>query len=52
MMLVGIVPGREGFELRTFECRKCDHNFTNAVAKEPMNTISAGWITGELKAPT
>ena len=43
-------PG--GLELRTFECRRCDHSFTNAVAKDPMNTVSAGWITGELKAPT
>ena len=48
----GIAPGPEGLELRTFECRKCDHSFTNAVAKDPMNTVSAGWITGELKAPT
>ena len=52
MMLVGIVSGPEGLELRTFECRKCDHSFTNAVAKDPMNTVSAGWILGELKAPT
>jgi len=52
MMLAWIMPGPEGFELRTFECRKCDHSFTNAVAKEPMNTVSAGWIAGELKAPT
>ena len=52
MMLVAVAPGPEGLELRTFECRKCDHSFTNAVAKDPMNTVSAGWITGELKAPT
>ena len=48
-MLVAIAPGPEGLELRTFECRKCDHSFTNAVAKDPMNTVSAGWITGELE---
>ena len=52
MMLLGIVPGPEGFELRTFECRKFDHSFTNTVAKDPMNTVSAGWIADELKAPT
>jgi hypothetical protein len=52
MMLAAIAPGPEGLELRTFECRKCDHSFTNAVASDPMNTVSAGWITGELKAPT
>ena len=44
MMLAAIAPGPE--------CRKCDHSFTNAVASDPMNTVSAGWITGELKAPT
>jgi hypothetical protein len=51
-MLVGIVPGPEGLERRTLECRKCDHSFTNTVAKDPMNTVSAGWITGELNPPT
>jgi hypothetical protein len=52
MVRVGIMPGPEGLELRTFECRKCDHSFTNTVAKDPMNTVSAGWITGELNPPT
>jgi hypothetical protein len=51
MILAATAPGPEGLELRTFECRKCDHSFTNAVAKDPMNTVSAGWIAGELKAP-
>ena len=52
MMLVGIAPGPVGLELRTFECRNCSHGFTNAVVKDPMTTVAAGWITGELKAPT
>jgi hypothetical protein len=52
MMLAAIMPGPEGFELRTFECRKCDHSFTNAVAKDPMNAASARWIAGGLKPPT
>ncbi len=39
MMLVGIAPGPEGLELRTFECRKCDHGFTNTVVKDPMDTV-------------
>jgi hypothetical protein len=51
MILAATAPGPEGLELRTFECRECDHSFTNAVAKDPMNTVSAGWIAGELKAP-
>jgi hypothetical protein len=54
MLLAVIVPGPEGFELRTFECGKCDHSFsfTKAVAKDPMNAVSARWIAGELKPPT
>jgi len=52
MMLVGIAPGPASLELRTFECRNCNHGFTNAVVKDPMNTVTAGWITGDLKAPT
>jgi hypothetical protein len=52
MMLVRIAPGQEGLELRTFKCRNCDHSFTNAVVKDPMNTVAAGWIAGELKTPT
>jgi hypothetical protein len=52
MVLVGIMPGPEGLELRTFECRKCDHSFTNTVAKDPMNKVSAGWITGASNPPT
>ena len=52
MMLVRITPGPEGLELRTFKCRNCDHSFTNAVVKDPMNTVAAGWIAGELKTPT
>ena len=52
MMLLGIAPGPEGLELRTFECRNCGHGFTNAVAKDPMNTVAAGGIAGGLKPPT
>ena len=52
MILLGIGPGPEGFELRRFECRNCGHSFTNAVVKDPMNTVAAGWIAGELKPPT
>jgi hypothetical protein len=37
MMLAAIVPGPEGFELCTFECRKCGHSYTSAVARDPMN---------------
>ena len=33
MMLASIAPGPQGFDLRTFECRHCDHSFTDAVAR-------------------
>ena len=52
MMLLGIAPGPEGIELRTFECRNCGHSFTNAVARDPMHTVAVGWIAGQLKPPT
>lgn len=52
MMLLGIGAGPEGFELRTFECRSCGHSFTNAVARNPMNTVAIGWTAGQLKPPT
>ena len=51
-MLLGIAPGPEGFELRRFECRNCGHSFTNAVVKDPMNTVAVSWTAGELKPPT
>jgi hypothetical protein len=50
MMLAAIMPAPEGFELRTFECRKCDHTFTNAVAKDPMNAVSARWDCRRVEA--
>ena len=51
MMLASITPGPAGFDLRTFECRSCDHNYTTTIARDPMNAVSAGWIASELKAP-
>jgi hypothetical protein len=52
MMLVSITPGPESFDLRTFECRTCDHSYTTAIARDPMNVVSAGWVASQLKAPT
>lgn len=42
MMLVAIAPGLDGLELRTFKCRDCSHSFTNAVAADAMEAVSAG----------
>jgi hypothetical protein len=52
MMLASITPGPEGFDLRTFECKRCDHSYTTAIARDPMNAVSAGWVASELRAPT
>jgi hypothetical protein len=52
MMLASITPGPVGFDLRAFECKRCDHSYTTAIARDPMNVVSAGWVASELKAPT
>jgi hypothetical protein len=44
MMLLGIGPGPEGFELRMFECRNCGHSFTNAVVKDSMTTVATAGL--------
>jgi len=48
MMLARIVPGPTGFDIRTFECSKCDHVFTLTVATDPMKSDVTGWLKGEL----
>jgi hypothetical protein len=52
MTLATITPGPKGLDLRTFECRSCDHSYTTTIARDPMNAVSAGWVASELKAPT
>jgi hypothetical protein len=52
--LARITPGRSGFDIRTFECRACHHIYQRVVAlADPMeSTQTAGWLQGELRAPT
>jgi len=45
MMLARIGPGRDGSDLRTFECPKCEH------VEDPMNPAKPGWQNSGLKAP-
>jgi hypothetical protein len=52
MILVSITPGPEAFDLRTFECKTCDHSYTAAIARDPMNAVSAGWVASELRTPS
>jgi hypothetical protein len=51
MKLVRIGPGPSGFELRTFDCSKCDNVEQIAIASDPMNSDAVGWFTGELHPP-
>jgi hypothetical protein len=52
MMLSRISPAISGFELRTFDCAKCDHVEQIAIASDPMKSGGVGWLVGELRAPT
>jgi hypothetical protein len=51
-MLARIVPGRLNFDLRTFECAKCDHVEKIVIATDPMKSDTLGWLLGELRSPT
>jgi len=51
MNLARIIPGPKGYDLRNFECEKCDHVVTLAVATDPMKSDKVGWLAGELKPP-
>jgi len=51
MSLARIMPGRTGYDLRNFECGKCDHVVTLTVATDPMKSDKLGWLAGELKPP-
>lgn len=52
MMLARIAPGPSGYDLRTFECAKCNHVDCRTVANDPMKYGAAqGWIAGELRPP-
>lgn len=51
MNLARIMPGPPGFDLRNFECDKCDQVTTLTVATDPMKSDKVGWLAGELKPP-
>jgi hypothetical protein len=52
MTLRHIRPGPRGFELRTFDCSKCDHVEQIAIASDnPMQSGVVGWFTGEIQPP-
>jgi hypothetical protein len=43
-----VSPGPEGFERRTFECRKCGHTESKVIARDPLKSEAVGWLSGEL----
>jgi hypothetical protein len=49
-----ITPCPSGFDIRTFECPACDHVHQRVVELvDPMKSGEvAGWLRGELRAPT
>jgi hypothetical protein len=53
MALARIARGPSGFDIRTFDCGKCDHAHIVTVATDPMKSDQAGWLlASDLKAPT
>ena len=50
MMAARISPDGDGFELRQFECPKCNHIVVERVATDPIAT-TGGWLSGELRPP-
>ncbi len=51
-MLTGISLATPNYDLRTFECAKCDRISTRVIARDPMKTGEAlRWLSGELKPP-
>jgi len=52
MILSRIMPGRLKFDVRTFECVKCDHVEKVMVAIDPIQSNVLGWFLGELRRPT
>ena len=52
MALSHIAPGPAGFELRTFDCTRCDAVEQVVIASDPMKSGDVGWLVGELQPPT
>jgi hypothetical protein len=50
-MLARIALGPAGYELRVFECPKCDRAQRTLVVSDPMSGDARGWLGGELKSP-
>jgi hypothetical protein len=52
LALAHILPGPTGFELRAFDCAKCDYVEKVAIASDPTKSGDVGWLVGEVQSPT
>jgi hypothetical protein len=52
MLLSRILPGPTGFELRAFDCSKCDYVEKVVIASDPTKSGDVGWLVGELRPAT
>jgi transcription elongation factor Elf1 len=52
MMSTKVDAETDGFEYRTFECRKCGHSEVRRMAVDPLASLPVvAWTKGELKPP-
>jgi hypothetical protein len=51
MLTLGVEDAPDGFENRTFGCRKCHRTETRLLAADPMKGGAVGWLSGELGQP-
>jgi hypothetical protein len=49
MHLARAMPGLKGFDLRNFECEKCDKVVTLTVAADPMTSDAIRWLAADLR---
>jgi Zn ribbon nucleic-acid-binding protein len=51
MMLAFIMPGPAGYDVRNFECVKCNHVETRMICSDPMKAGPVGWTNSDLNPP-
>ena len=51
MILARISTGPAGYDLRIFECEKCDEVIRKLIVSDPMEGDASGWLGGELSRP-
>jgi hypothetical protein len=51
MVTTAVSDGPEGFERRSFACRKCAHAEIRTVACDPFKSDAVDWTKGELDPP-